>query len=80
MAVYRSTSDPIMMLSFSFLPTTEKLRPTCMPWSSTTKGRHHNIADLGDQPRLTYNGTSTPHISMVVCLDTNLDDVRGDLM
>ena len=30
---------------------------------------------------LTYNSTSTPYLSMVVCLDTNLvADVEGDLM
>ena len=38
MAVYRSTSDPNTMLSFSLLPTTEKLRLTCMLWRSTPKG------------------------------------------
>ena len=48
MAVYRSTPDPNMMLSFSLLLATEKLQLMCMPWQVK---RQYNIVGLGDQPR-----------------------------
>ena len=73
MAVYRSTSDPNTMSSFNSLPTSEKLRPTCMLWRSTTKGESkgtitlqawaiNHEADQGDlKAVLNYNSTSTPY-------------------
>ena len=74
MAVYKSSSDPNAMLSFSMLPTAEKLQFTCMPWRSTTKGEskdaitlrawaiNHEADVWGDlKAVLTYNGTSTSY-------------------
>ena len=81
------------MLSFSLLPTIEKLQQTYMPWRSTTKGESKGTITLqawainheagrGDlKAVLTYNGIQAHHIhvSMVVCLDTNFVDVGRDL-